>query len=352
MQIKPPKKLLIMNILDILNRYTDEDHRLSQREIAEILEKEYDMKADRKAVRRNLLDLMECGYNIEYSESVRRVPNAKTGELEESYIWSDFYLVRDFTDSELRLLIDSLLFSMHIPRNQCATLVEKLEKLSSVYFRSRVAHITKAPEDRADNKQLFWNIEVLDEAISRKRKVFFHYLEYGTDKKLHKRTRPDGSEREYVISPYQMAARAGKYYLICNNDKYDDISNYRLDRITDIRVLDEPARPFETLEQANGKTLDLSEYMREHPYMFSSENDRVTLRITRSMVGDVIDVFGEDARFFGETDSHVCVSVYTNAMAAKQFAKDYIPDAEIIAPDALRQELRRDLENALTAYEN
>ena len=33
-----PKKLIIMNILDILRRYTDADHRLSQKEIAEILD--------------------------------------------------------------------------------------------------------------------------------------------------------------------------------------------------------------------------------------------------------------------------------------------------------------------------
>ena len=46
-----PKKLLIMNILDILKRYTDEDHRLSQKEIEEILENEYDMKTDRKSVK-------------------------------------------------------------------------------------------------------------------------------------------------------------------------------------------------------------------------------------------------------------------------------------------------------------
>ena len=36
---KQPKKLLIMNILDILKRYTDEDHRLSQKEIMDILER-------------------------------------------------------------------------------------------------------------------------------------------------------------------------------------------------------------------------------------------------------------------------------------------------------------------------
>ena len=48
-------------------------------------------------------------------------------ELVESYILSDFYLVRDFTDAELRLLIDSLLFSKHIPHNQCKRLIEKIE---------------------------------------------------------------------------------------------------------------------------------------------------------------------------------------------------------------------------------
>ena len=68
---KQPKKLTIMNILDILKSYTDENHRLSQKEIQEILEREYDMKLDRKAVKRNLMNLIEFGYDVNYSESVR-----------------------------------------------------------------------------------------------------------------------------------------------------------------------------------------------------------------------------------------------------------------------------------------
>ncbi len=101
---------MIINILDILRRYTDKDHRLSQKEISEILEQEYHMKADRKAVKRNLMNLIDFGYEIEYRKTIRMVPNAQTGKLEESYILSDFYLCREFDDSELRLLIDSLLF--------------------------------------------------------------------------------------------------------------------------------------------------------------------------------------------------------------------------------------------------
>lgn len=336
MPVQQPKKLLILNILDILRKYSDEEHRLSQKDIAEILKTEYDMTADRKAIRRNILNLMDCGYNIEYSESIRMVPNPKTGVPEESYLWSDFYLERDFTDGELRLLIDSLLFSKHIPYSQCKELVNKLEGLSNVYFRSRVKHIARLPEDKTDNKQLFLTIELLDEAISRGRKVSFKYLEYGTDKRQHSKTRPDGTERVYIISPYQMAAKEEKYYLICNYDKYDDISNYRLDRITELKILDEPAKPFEHLKWANGRTLDLATYMKEHPYMYASDNVRAVFRVAKAMVSDVIDLFGTEVTFSDEDGAGVTVTAYTNEMAMEQFALNFAPDVTVLEPQRLR----------------
>ena len=294
---RQPKKLLIMNILDILRRYSDEDHLLSQREIGELLRNRYGMTADRKAIKRNLMDLVEFGLDIEYTEIARTTPDPRTGELAENTILTGFYLVREFTDGELRLLVDGLLFSRHLPHSQCKELVEKLERLSSVYFRSRVGHIAPMPEDRTDNRQLFLNIELLDEAICRNRKISFHYLEYRTDKRQHLRTRSDGSVREYVVSPYQMAAREGKYYLICNHDSHDNAANYRLDRICDLEVLDEAARPFSSLTGTDGRPLDLAEYMRRHIYMYASGDCRVRLRIAPFLVSDVIDLFGMDISF-------------------------------------------------------
>lgn len=61
---------------------------------------------------------MGCGYEAEYLESVRIVPNQKTGEPEESDIWSGYYLVQDFSVAECRLLIDGVLSCGHIPNNQ------------------------------------------------------------------------------------------------------------------------------------------------------------------------------------------------------------------------------------------
>lgn len=345
-----PKGILILNILDILRRYSDENHRLSQKDIADILQKEYDMTADRKSVRRNLLNLIDGGYNIEYSEISRTVTNKSTGESEQTEILTDFYLERDFTDGELRLLIDSLLFSMHIPQSQCETLLKKLESLASVHFKSRVKHIHKTPSEKADNKQLFYNIEMLDEAISRNRQVSFYYLEYGTDKKLHRRKAKDGKARLYIINPYQMAAKEGKYYLICNYDKYDAVSNYRIDRIADIKILDSPIKPFETLGESGGKRLDLAAYMEEHAYMYSSENSRVTLRVSRAMISDVIDLFGGGVTFSDEDEKSVSVSVYTNERAAEQFAYNFSPDVTVLEPQSLREKIKQNLKQALENY--
>lgn len=350
MLTRQPKKMMILYILDILRRYTDADHRLSQREIEDILRTEYNMPADRKSVRRNLMNLMDSGYNIEYSESVRMIPNARTGQLEESYILSDFYLSREFTDGELRLLIDSLLFSQHIPYSQCRALVKKLEGLSNNYFRSRVRYIDRLPGDASDNQQLFLNIELLDEAISKGRKVAFEYLAYGTDKQLHPRVRSDGST-DYVVSPYQMAAREGKYYLICNFDKYDDISNYRMDRIRGIRILDQRAKPFESLQGADGRRLDLADYMKKHAYMFSSGNCRAVFRVSRAMIGDVIDLFGKDVVFSDETAEAVTASVYTNEMSAAHFARSFAPDVTVLEPERLRETVKGQLRQALEKYE-
>ena len=356
MYTKPAKKMIMLNILDILKKYTDENHRLSQKEIGDILKNEYCMEVERKAIKRNLMNLIEFGYEIEYSEAIRMMPvkDTKTGEitLEESYILSDFYLVREFSDSELRLTIDSLLFSNHIPSAQRKKLIDKLARLSNTYFRSKNKHIHAAPQIKNDNKQMFYTIDILDEAISKKRQVSFTYCEYGTDKQLHRRCRPDGTVREYIINPYQMAAKEGKYYLICNHDKYDDISNYRIDRIADIKILDSPAKPFENLHGADKNGLNLQKYMAEHIYMFSSDNVRTDFRIPRAMISDVIDVFGDSVSFYNETDTHVTVSAYVNKLAMFHYAKSFAPDVVVLTPKSLVDKIREDIKRSAEVYNN
>ena len=145
MYTEATKKLMLLNILDILQKYTDDEHTLTQKEIEDILRKEYSMKVNRKSVKRNLMNLREFGYRVEFKENVRMIESKdpKTGEKKkvESIVYTDFQLKRDFADSELRLLIDSILYSNYIPSKHGKQLVEKLLGLSSEYFRDKMRHV-------------------------------------------------------------------------------------------------------------------------------------------------------------------------------------------------------------------
>ena len=335
-------KKISFAILEILRRYTDPEHTLNQNEILDLLKQDFDLTADRKSIKRNITTLLEMGFPIEFKETLRKYPNKK-GEMEESYIFSDFYLERDFTDAELRLLIDSLLFSKHIPYSQCRELVEKLENLSNKYFKSRVRFISTLPENMPKNKELFYTIEILDEAIMEGKQVIFSYNEYGTDKKLH-------FKEEHTVSPYQMVATNGRYYLICKTEKYEDISHFRLDRITKIRKAETAILPIQQVRgMKNG--LYLPKHMAEHLYMFSDESVPVSFRMKKHILNDVIDWFGMDVAFTDETEDEVTARVIVNHSAMRYWAQQYCRFVRVLTPADLAETIKTDLQNAVQMYQ-
>lgn len=339
-----PKKLMIINILDILKRYSDEEHRLSQKDICDLLKRDYEMTVDRRSVKSNLMDLVDAGYHINYTETPRTDKNG-----EENAVLTDWYLSHDFTEAELRLLIDGLLFSERIPYRQRIQLIKKLEGLSSVYFQSKVKHIYSASDTSISNAQLFYTIDLLDEAIEKKKQVEFEYCSYDVDKKLHPRKDPDGKVRKYIINPYQMAVSNGRYYLICNYDKYDNIANYRIDRIRNIKVLDTTRKSF---EQTQGKryALDLAEHVSQHFYMFSGQVIQAKFRADRYILSDVIDYFGKDAEISDVTENDCLVRVQVSEDDMFKWAVQYSDHATVVAPESLRKKVIEALKTALANY--
>lgn len=351
MYANQPKKMLILNILDILKIHTDESHTLNLTDIINKLESDYYMKADRKAVKRNIDDLIDAGFNIEYKETPRKTTNPATNTAEDTTIRSDYYLEHDFTDSELRLLVDSLLFSTHLPYNQCRDLVEKLERLSSKYFHTRIRHIHTMPNLRPHNDQIFLNVDLIDEAIENKKQIAFNYCKYHVDKKMHKKLNEKGEETKFIINPYQMVAKDGNYYLICNREGYPNLSNYRIDRIADMSILNNRATSFEKLEVTEKNALSLSDYMKEHFYMFTGKPVRACIQVSKDYVSDVIDRFGLDVNFSEDNDETVCVSVKADKLSIKQFAKNYAPNVKIISPPELVEDMKNEIEAMRKLYQ-
>ena len=98
------KKMLNMLIQEILRQYSDENHSLTQQEIIRLLKQNYGMECDRRSVKNNVHYLKELGYDISMDKGYK-------------------LLSREFDDAELRILIDSVLFSKSISTKHNSTLV-------------------------------------------------------------------------------------------------------------------------------------------------------------------------------------------------------------------------------------
>ena len=331
------KKLVLIHILSILQKHTDTEHTLTVAEIGQILERDYDLIVDRKAIKKNLLDLIAYGYEVGYTEKTRYT-HGKTEKM-----LTDWYILRDFTDAELRLIVDSLLFSKHIPYNQCKELIGKIEKLSNKYFSNKVKHIRTMPENLPKNPELFLTIEILDEAIEKSMQVEFEYCEFGVDKKLHPRKNHKNEPKLYTVNPYQMVATNGRYYLIANFDYFENVGHYRIDRIKNIRIVEGSHRkPAEKVKELkNG--LELPSHMAEHIYMFSGECGTVTFKAKKYIISDVIDWFGKDVRLFEESEDEITVSVKVNYQAMKYWALQYGVHITVTSPPSLVEEIRKDI---------
>ena len=320
------KKMLNMLILEILRMYSDEEHALTQQEIIKLLDKNYGMECDRRSVKNNILSLKEMGYDISMEKGYR-------------------LLSREFDDSELRILIDSVLFSKSISTKQAKDLIAKIRGLASNYFNAKVSHVSNLPElNRTVNKQAMYSLDAINDAIADKKKIEFIYNDVGTDFKLHPRR-----EEPYKVNPYQIVANNGRFYLIGNYDKYDNVAHFRIDKMTNVRILDEKIKPMSKVPELE-KGLNLPKHMAEHIYMFSGDTISADIKTTPGYMTVLVDWFGTDFKVLEKSEGSITVRIKCNYEAMRCWSLQYGPYVEVLSPQKLRNELREDIRNMSEKY--
>ena len=308
-------KLLILRILEILKKESDEEHHLTQQDIMRLLDKCYEMTCDRRSVKSNIEALMEAGYDIVHNDGY-------------------FLASREFDQAELRMMIDSVLFSKTIPTSPAKKLVNKLSDMGSKFFRPKVSHISVAPDvQHSDNKLVMYSVDTINDAIDHKKKISFYYNTYKKDLKLHLL-----SEEAFVVSPYQMVAKNRWYYLICCPDIEDKIYHFRIDRMTNVIQLDDKIKPVKEVKGYE-HGFDLPKHLAEHVYMYGGESVAVQFTVREDKLDHVIDWFGTDIKVLSDTDGLLTIRVICNRQAFYYWAIQYGLHVEVIKPLDLREEI-------------
>ena len=181
---------------------------------------------------------------------------------------------------------------------------------------------------RPENQQYLYTLDVLHEAIETRKQVTFHHGWYDVDKQLHLRRDEAGQLHEYKASPYRVVFANGRNYLICNVSKYDNTAHFRLDRMANVVIADELAKP---VNEVHGLEygLNLPEYMMGHAHMFTGQPKLYCLRIKRWLAGDVMDWFGMNVQFESISDEEADALVRADEKSMKYWLKMYREHATV-----------------------
>lgn len=321
-----PKKLALIRIWQILKDYSDFDHPLTQEDIAVKLQNEYGIILERKAISRNISLLKEAGIDIE---------SRRAGSYLEC---------RDFEDSELHMLIDGVLSSKYITAKHSKDIINRLCGLSNKYFRSNVKHIHSVNDwYKTDNQALFYNIELIDTTIEEGKQVHYDYNKYGTDKKLHK------SSHQYV-TPYLMVLHNQRYYLMAYSEYWGNMVFHRLDRITNMIVVDKKGTPIRNVPGYESG-INYKELSSTMPYMYTDRPEHIDFIADIGIIDQIIDWFGSDIRIVNaDEESKAKVSVKASPKAMVHWAMQYMDHVEITAPESVRNRIRESLQNGIMKY--
>lgn len=264
------KKQKLIHIMKILDEYTDENHGMELSEIQNKLADE-GIEVERKTLYKDFEILREAGFGIE----------KLTGE---SHRVSYYHNNRLFSLPEQKLLVDIVVSSKILTKEQSRNMITKLEKLGSIHTAkelNREVFISERP--KTVNEEVFRNIGELSSAINDNSVISFEYMDWNIEKKLVKRQNGDKAD----VTPCFLHADNDCYYLIAYDGNDKKIKHYRVDKMRNIRKTGN-ATYVNQFTSYNKKV----EYCNQMHNMVAAENEKIKLECKKEHIGILIDKFG------------------------------------------------------------
>ena len=323
-------RLKILYLYQILLRETDEGHSITMPQIIDLLA-EKGVSAARKALYEDIRALELYGLDIQSG----RGSNSSYQVLD-----------REFSLPELRLLAGAVDSARFLTEKKSKELLHKIGTLTSVHeARELQRDIFVADRVKAVNERIYYTVNEISRAINAGRQISFGYTKYVIDHNARGHLRLDPGDGRRTCSPYALTWADERYYLIGYYPKYGEISQFRVDRMEDVQILDDPCE--------TDPEFDLPAYLNASFSMFSGNTRTVGLRFSNKLINAVIDRFGKDIPIQADPDgAHFTVHVSVNVQ--KPFYGwlfGFGSDAEILSPPEVRAEYREILRDVLDLHE-
>lgn len=329
---KELNKIKLLFLHDIFTRQTDSDHVYSANELCDLLA-EYGINCERKSIYSDIDALKEYGMDIVNVRTPKR----------------GYYLnKRKFDIAEVRLLIDAVQAAKFISSKKTKALIYKIGNLLSEYQEEELREqIYVDSSYKSEKEDLYDIIRTLDVAIKKCKQVEIVY----SKRKLENRYLKKSEGKNFRINPYALLWSNDHYYLVCNNDKYNNLMHLRLDRIESVKQLPFTAKHFSKVTKYTDK-FDTADYSNRLFNMFTGETGQIELCCDNRLIDDILEKFGDDTPIKIFDENHfVFKSEVELSSGLVSWIMQYGADIKIISPKVLSEAVKEKAAEILSVYE-
>lgn len=255
-------------LLQVLKTRTDDEHTLTTSQLCQILKEEYGIETFRTTIKTEIQVLQKAGFSIKETRSTQNRYN---------------YVEKEWSVPELKLLIDAVMSSKFITKEQSDKLADKLMNLAGPYKSDNLRrHLVVDGRIKTTGEQTFSIVDTINRAINLERKIRFQMTEFNVRKQ--RVLRHNGEE--YVFSPYSLVWDGDCYYVVGYSDKHASIGSHRVDRIA------EPPEILDELQVAAPEKWDINEYINTMFRMYDAKRCDVELIVANGLMDAMVDRFG------------------------------------------------------------
>ena len=320
----------VLYILNILKKYSDEEHMLSAAEIQRKIKEIYEVDIDTRTIRRNI-NLLK--YKLDYDISTRE-ENGK-----------GYYINRDpetdFEPGEVRAIIDNFSYANYIVPSVAKEIIKKCKNMQTIYENEKLKdYQIYSVNSKTENAEVIKNIEDISNSIYNNHKIKFEYWKYEITNKLEKQI-----VSTPTVSPFAIVYNKQEFYLIGIKDGQNKFYHYRLDRMKNTKELSEEITIKKTKSQ-------IKEFAESTVEMFGGKKEEIEAICNKILLNAVFDIFGKNVtieKIQGDNENFKLI-VDSSLMGFRMWAMRNIDAVEVVKPESLRSEMKEIVKKAIERY--
>lgn len=328
-------KIKLLKLYELLQKDTDEDKPLTQTEICRRLN-EQDVSCSVRTIERDVDALQQFGFDI--------ISFKKDHER--------YYFVpeREFSIPELKILMDAVQASSFVTDKKTKELIDKIAALGGSYRADLLKrNMVNFNTRKHSNEKILYTVDSIEDAIRRKKKITFHYFYLNEKKERVFQCKDTGEKKRYYVEPVAMIMSEDNYYLMTYSSRHPDkTANYRLDRMDQVEVVEESVLSDAALEKIAG----VAEVTEQAFKMYGGELEDVLIQFDRSLIGPVIDKFGEDTPMMTVNERTCAATVHVQV--SKTFfgwLAQFADQMKVISPDNVKEQYKEHITKILGVEE-